>query len=340
MITKARIVGLLIFVGALGIMGAFYKFYLQEKFEAYGRDQKFHDMLATALNDLNTTFHGTRPEVVTGAWSAQVNPWNDALTQRTGYFTFGTWLDHEKYPKGNAPMIRFWYEDKIGKDFTKFYQDALKKAPELRGFPSMDQLIANFGVALPGNWLGLNVTEEMVSEELQKLSFGFAASNLLLDAKPTAVYDVRPWPELQSNEYKLLKVRRLGLRFQMKAKELVAFLEKLRTEKRYFTVDAMRVTYPYLSNPNEPELFVEMLLSQAAYAKPSGNFLASSSSMASGPTDAKNAFAQSFGASRRGMGGRRGAGRGGDTGAAGAEAEPGAIGKAWKWFKLKVLFMK
>lgn len=339
MITRSRVIGLLILVGVLGAVGASYKFYFQKKLEAYSRDQKFHDMLDSTLKELNNTFHGTRPEVVTEAWSAQVVPWNDALTQRTSYFSFGTWLDHEKYPQGNAPMIRFWYEDKIGKDFTKFYQDALKKVPDLRGFPAMEQLIANFSVTMPGQWLGINVTEEMVSAELEKLSFGFAASNLLLDAKPTAVYDIRPWPESVSDEHKkLLKFRRLGLRFQIKTKELVAFLEKLRTEKRYFTVDAMRITYPYISNPNEPELFVEMLLSQAAYAKPSGNFLASPASMGPGQTDAKNAFAQSFG-SRRSMGGRRGGGRGGPAGA-GEEAAPGPAGKAWRWFKTKVLYMK
>ncbi len=338
MFTKARLVILLILLSVAGVMFGAYKFYFQEKLAGYSRDQKFHDMLSTALKDLNNTFHGTRPEVVTEAWSAQVNPWNDALTQRTGYFSFGNWLEHEAYPKGDAPMIRFWYEDKLGKDFNKFYQDMMKKVPDLRGFPSADQLIGAFNVTMPADWSGVNVTEEMVSKELEKLSFGFAASNLILDAKPTAVYDVRPWPERVSDESKkLLKVRKIGLRFQIKTKELVGFLEKMRTDKRYFTVEAMRITYPYISNPAEPELFVELLVSQAAYAKPSGNFLASPASMAPGKTDAKNAFAQSFGGARK-VG--RSRAREEDAQATGQPQELGTMGKAWKWFRNNILFTK
>lgn len=349
MFKRERIISMVLLLMMAGVFLGVYQFYFKDKLAAYKQNEDFHGQLVAALDTMSKTFHGSNPELAVEAWSAQVNPWSDARRQRAGYFMFGDWLKVDEYPKKDAPMVRFWYEERLNKNFEAFLQDIAKRFNTLKAFPPTDQLVRDFGVLMPSEFTGVEVTEPMVTTELKKLSFGFRACTFLCESQPTAVYGVYPWPEQKLPAYKdALTTRYTGYRFQMRMKDLVAFLEKLRLSERYFSVDALKISYSYLAYPVEPEMMVDMLVSQLAYARNLDEEL-------SGPAPAAGAVSTpgAPGAASPGLASAGAASAGAQSAASGDDddrfgrrrrgsaptQEPtSTAGRAWKWFKRNVLY--
>ena len=134
----------------------------------------------------------------------------------------------------------------------------------------------------------------------------------------------------------LLVLRSTGAFVEMTMKNLVKFIEDdLRTADRYFTVDALRISYPYIAYDVKPQLQVRMLITQAIYKTRSpGGRPATGAPAADG---APGIGAGLDGVTQAQQLFRSMKGRGGSSRRAPAE-EPGVVGKAWKWFKRTVLY--
>lgn len=323
---KARVLSTMLLLAVFGAFGAVYQFYFKEKLESYSEDQKLRDNLESAYTDLKSTFQGYQPDVLTKAWGDQQLPWQQAVESRTGYFNDGGWYVAEKPPE-DVPILRFWYGETANKMILDIYQKMVEA--RLSYFPV--DLYSQFNVVRAEEWQGLNVKRWEAVKNLANLAFGISALQMLLDAKATRIDTVVLWPlQDKAKHNNLLKSRTIGMRFAITMENLVKLLEKLRQADQYWSVDALKIEYPYLAYPAEPQLTVQMLLTQLA-AKPKPQ--AAAGAVAPGalgapaatpgllPSPALSTPQALFSMQDRPMG------------LPVKTAEPGFLAKAWKWFK-------
>lgn len=332
--TKGRIIYAVTLLAVLSAFGAVYQFYLKEKLEAYHQDELLKKALEDTYSSLAQTFSNTSPEKLVQIWKFQSQPWNDALEERSKYFTAGDWFDHESPPKEGV-ILKVWYEETSNKMIWKLYEKVGEKmAGRYDLFPG--DIRGTLGVPSISDWAGQNVTEDIVNAALGRLSYGIKVCDMLLAAKASSIRDIVIWPERVDREgySDLLRLQTLGLSFTMTSKDLVNFLEEnLRLADRYFNVDALRISYDYIAYPNEPHLNVEMLLTQAMFnprsaAPPGGGAPVAAPGMP--PMGPQELWA------RQNMQGMRPRSR--RYGDEGPPPEPGFFGKAWKLFKRYVLY--
>jgi len=327
--TTGRTVSALILVAVLGAFGAVYQFYFREKLETYKQDRLFKDELEKTYQALETDFSGYKPDVLIRAWKGVVQPWNDAIADRAKYFNCGDWYEHESAPE-EGPILKFWYDDESNKMIWDFYQKVLTAMGTYNRVPA--DIRAMLGVPYVSEWAGINVTKQDVRLALDRLSFGLSACELLLDAKATRIDNVVLWPHRQDQKSgKLLKLHTVGLAFSMTLKDLVAFIDSLRTQDRYFNIDAMSISYRYIAYPVEPQPDIQMLLTQGEFAPPKERpggvrSLQPSAPGGGGGGSARELFARGFGRNRPEREDRM------------AQKPPGPFGRAWKWFKRHVLY--
>lgn len=311
---RGRIIYASVLFSVFAAFGAVYQFYFKARLEAYRKDELFAIELQGTLDGLADTFKETTPDELTRAWRAQIQPWNDAVTERAKFFNLGGWFEHEK-PPAESLILKFWYDEQSQKELRKLYQKVGEKMGRYDLFPP--DIRENLGIPVLDDWANIDVTERDVNRELARLNFGIKTCELLLDAKVSSLNDVVMWQTAyQSPAYnKLLNLQTTGMSFTITMKNLVALLEeKFRLANRYFTVNGLRITYPYIAINAEPELQVEMLVTQAEFVnqQEGGNL--------------RQAFDQNV------------APRTAPTTAAPApSAVPtGFFGKAWKWIKVNI----
>ncbi len=319
---QGRIIGAVVLVAVFGALGFGYVMYIQPQFDTYKKDEMLRASLDETFNQLKDTFQGYKPELLMSAWQDKLQPWRAAREERAGYFNYGEWFNHEKPAQDSARMVKFWYSDTANKMTQDFYTELYKKYGRYDTYPQ--DLRAAVGAASDSEWQGRDVTDTEVNLNLDKLAFGLSACRLLMKHNVPQLTQLRLWPPRYCEEYGLMLVAQtVGLQFTIGTKDFVKMMDDLRTGDRYFTVDALKVTYPYVAYNVEPQLQVSMLLSQAQY---------------------RRAFVQ------KSEGGQGVAGGPAAPGAAPGTvlpprppapeiAEPGAVGKAWKWFKNNILYI-
>lgn len=332
---RGTIISVLVLVLALGAFGAVYQFYFKPKLEAYKLDEQLEARLQTAYDEVTEMFAGRDPEMLVRAWRDEIQPWREAYAQRTSFFSWGNWNVHEPIPQ-EGPILKFWYEEQSNKMLFELYEKVGQNFGNYALFPA--DIRRDLGVRTVDE---LNEdTEQAISWELTKLNYGITMSNLLMNAKATSIQHIYLWPPRQDPAHnQLLRLRTMGLAFTMSSRDLVAFIEEqFRLANRYFNIDGIRITYPYIAYNAEPQLQVEMLVTQANYAgRPSGSpppamqpgTMAAPPGM---PGTAADVYAasgipetpESF-ASRRQQ--------------QEPQPEPGMFGRAWKWFKRHYLYM-
>ncbi len=327
---KARIIYALALCTVLGIFFGVYQFYFKEKLAAYQRDAVLCQKLEERLKDLEEFFQKSDPDTIVREWRSQVVPWTEAIIDRAKFFTFGDWYEHEKPPKEGGGILKFWYDEQANKLVYDLYQKVGERMgrydlfpPDIRqamGAPTLDDLAST------------DVNEEDVNLWLGRLVFGIKACEMLLEAKASSISQVSLWSMRRDDELMLMQT--VGCSFTMTMRDLVKLLEdNLSCAERYFNVNAIRITYPYIGYNIEPQLNVEMVLTQEAFKQVRLNALAEGNipgvgGPGQGPTaapGARDAYRTS------GMDRSRGAGQ---TPA----AEPGFFGKAWKLFKRYILY--
>lgn len=273
---RGFVVATLALVLALSGTGAVYQFYVKERMSEYAAHLEEETVLEERIERLQKTFYGTKPETVLATWRGETQPWVEAVRVRSKFFNLGDYTLREEVPPEKIP--RFYYKDEYPKRFQKIEQEAWSHNIVLDG--------VDFGVPTPDGIKGTNPSAEQVSEWLTRFKYVASVTRFLIEANATTIDEVNIWePRMKGN----IEMRSAGLRFQMPMKELVTFLDALRMENRFFSVDALWVSNQQLRNPL-PLLQVEMVLSQALYKEgdmkgggPGGVRLA-------GGLDLKNAF--------------------------------------------------
>lgn len=322
---KGRIIYAAILLAVFGVFGGVYKFYFEAKLKAYSQDDQLKNKLEGVLEDLETTFSNTDPDLLTREWRTQIVPWGDAIADRASFFTMGNWFDHEMPPK-EVGILKFWYDQECRKMLRALYEKVGEKMGRYDLFPQ--NIMGDLEIPTVDDWATIDVTEQEVNRQLARLSFGISACQLLLEAKASSISEVVLWPTIpRAAQYgKLLNLQTVGMSFTITAKNLVSFFdEKLRLSDRYFSVNAMRIKYPYIAVNREPELEVELLVTQASFAKPDQE----GGGAAAGPgqkPNLENEYTQ------------RVVPRAPRAPQA-PPPEPGFFGKAWKLFKRYVLVM-
>ena len=241
-------------------VGSAYQFYYKQRLAQYAENLETLNSLEAALVDLETKFEGKDPEGLITHWRNQVQPLAEKVVQRAQFFNTGDALQIDPIPEGK--LLRFYYADEFVKMLNELRQDAVSRTPYC---PYPDA--STFGAARPEELEGRTVTEEQVKQWLRLIKFGSATVRMLMDAKALSIYDVQVWPRRDEG---MLSMRTVGLSFVMRYADLVAFIDKLQLENRYFNINAIGLQNRYLRWPTEPPVEVQMLLTQADYNAAAG----------------------------------------------------------------------
>ena len=313
-------------VAVLLIIGAVYQFYFRAKLEEYGNDQKLLEALNATHGQLKGAFGNGDPDDVIRAWSGEVEAWKDAIDTRVPFFSDNLWRIHEQPPEGEL-ILQFWYGDqttKVINDFVRRVQEkygatAWQAVPQ--GFPHNIQTM--FGVTAAQQWQGLNVTPELVNQELERLSYGISAFELLMNNGAQRIAFVKV-EELGSSGFigKDVDYVRIAYSFSMDMKTLATFLDKLKSDESYYSVQGMKLTYPLILDRREPLIQVDMYLQRTKAKESLG-----SESLA---TDAGTGYNTLLDTTRSTANEDREP----------VEPEVGAIAGAWKWFMRTVFLVK
>ncbi len=333
--TKRRIIGTLLLFTAFGAFGAVYKFYFEEKLQSYKQDQELLARLETTREDMEQFFSYVQPDVLTNSWRAQIQSWDQALNERSRYFNFGEWDEFPEYP-GDGPILRFWYQDRVDEMLESYYRMVYEKMGRYDLVPDVSTAM---NIMTIDTWDMMNGDEQYAHRELARLSFAISFMEMLMDHDVSAVSAFSMWPRATAGSGQLLTRQTVGVQVSMSAQNFIRLVEHMRTSDRYFTIDAMKIAYPYIGYEREPELFIELLITQARFRMPDA-------------TDTGITLAADNGASSPGMGQQMlGMGMLGPGGMQqsmfdmnfGAQRnmppppEPGMFDRAWRWFKRVVL---
>ncbi len=330
----------LIYVGILGLvfLGVFlvYQFYFAAKLEEYARNRELLASLNTTNGNLRTTFGDAAPEDVIVDHKGKVEAWNEAIEVRVPYFTDGDWRIHET-PPDDVFILQFWYGDESRELVKGLWEKAQKtygatvyqNMPE--GFPT--NLQSTLNVTYAEDWQGLDISAKLVNEELERLSYGISAYELLMNNDAQQILHV-DMLDIGSSGFvgKGVDYVRLGLSFTMEMKPLVTFLEKLRSEDSYYSLAGLKIRHPYVAARYEPRLRVDMYLLRAHTTEtktPGGTDVAPNAESVYN-TQLIGQVAQSNLSIDDEEGNPRRV----------PLNEPGTIAKGWRWFKHTVLFMK
>lgn len=321
----------LMFAVCLGV----YQFYFKAKLVKYAEDKKLLESLNSTYASLNGTFRDEDPDAVIARHRATVESWKDAIASRMPYFNDADWREFEKVPE-DVFILQFWYGEQTEKMIKEFWEKAQKKygAQVYQAVPMDIQTM--LGVAYREQWQGYNITQELVTTQLERLRYGLSMFELLMDAnakyiRQVSIYDPQPSGFIGST----VEYSRAGLSFGMEMEDLVKFLEKLRMADSYYSIEGLKISHPYIMMKYEPVMEVELFLLRARPKVDPNAAAASGTTVAAGATAATPAPA--FG--RPGQApllGNLDASID-DEDAEPVEPEPTGFGKFWRWFKRTVL---
>ncbi len=246
----------------LAAVGSAYQFYYKQRLARYAENLQTRDSLELVLGDLEKTFESKDPDGLITHLRNQVQPLAEKVVQRGQFFNTGDALQIDPIPEGK--LLRFYYADEFVKMLNELRQDALSRTPYC-SYPDAN----TFGAPRPEELEGRTVTEQQVKQWLRLIKFGSAAVRVLMDAKALSIYDVQVWPGRAEYD-NMLWMRTVGLSFVMRYADLVAFIDKLQLENRYFNINAISIQNRYLRWPTEPPVEVQMLLTQADYNATAG----------------------------------------------------------------------
>jgi len=256
-IRREHIIAIIVLALLVGGGAAVYQFYYKNELAEYALNLKRLDDLEKTLNRLQTTFSGYKPDVLVAANRGEIQPLADEVVQRSTFFNTGDWLQIDPIPQGK--MLKFYYEEQFNKAFNDLRQYAASRTPSC-SYPDT----ITFGAPKPEDMVNRVVTADEVERALRRIHFACSTIRLLMEAKAVAIMQVEMWPARRGFSG-MMSLRITGLSFVMYYKDLVAFLESLRTNERYFSVNALSIQNRYMRWPVEPPVEVKMLLSQADF---------------------------------------------------------------------------
>ncbi|MCC6142986.1 MAG: hypothetical protein IT368_04165 [Candidatus Hydrogenedentes bacterium] len=329
MITRGRVISFIAFLLLFGGMGGVYLFYFKDKLAAYALDEQKAKTFESRYTELADAFHGVDPQKLIPIVRGAIPAWQQAVEQRAQFFNFGDWFEYEEPPEGE--LLRFWYEEQAGEMLRKSQQAALEANPWLTYPQDLREMLQ---APTLQDLTGQTVNEQDVREYLANLAFGLSAFDMLVENGATSISAIHIWPVRPD---KLFSKRTVGMAFTMTLKDLTEMLDELRANTRFFDIDGLSLQHNYIAQNYEPQVSVELLLTQARFRQEASSIAAPSA----GPGGAPGAPGA---AGAPGMPGRPGV----PTGAAAEwtriqetrppEPEPGTFAKAWKWIKRNIFY--
>lgn len=316
-----------------GACFAVYQFYFKAKLEKYAQDKKLLENLNSSYTSLSGAFKNEEPDTVISQYNSVVESWKDAINSRVSYFNDADWREYEKPPE-DVFILQFWYGEQTRKMTTALWEKAQTKygAQVYQVFPPDVQTM--LGVPYAEQWQGYNINKELVTEQLERLSFGISVFNLLMDGgaqmiRQVSLYDPKSSGFIGAN----VEYSRAGAAFIIEMEDLVGLIEKMRSSENYFNVEGVKVAHPYIGMKYEPKLEVEMFI---ARTKPKEAFLtgaegADSQAVASPQAAFSSAFAPGLTPLANPF-------RSADDEDGVAAPEPTGVAKFWRWFKRTVFF--
>lgn len=304
----------------LASFGAVYQFYFREKLEQYNKDRKFREDLEAAAQDISSFFSGTAPETVITRWRNEVQPWAEALQDRASFFDIAGWYEHENPPE-QGRILSVWFGEELRKMEDKLYQDIAEKAPNIYPFP--ENILNSLDVKRQNDEArqAQEITIPFANEQLARLAFGTRFLDLLLEEKILGLNEIAVWPRRQDKNHKgqiVLQTAAADVNIYMR--HLVHLLEVLRRQKRYFHVDAIKVSNPIIATESaqqEPYVRAQLLITQGVFSGTADAGAAGSAKSLFEMSTAKTAVKPPVV----------------------PVEEPGFMGTAWKWFKRNILYM-
>lgn len=256
----------LVLLAVLAAFGGVYQFYFKEKLDTYAKDKRDRMQIEAAAKELSSAFYGFRPEALIALWRAEVQPWADALRDRSTFFNFGDWYDHPVPPE-EGRILKVWYGEELGKMMQELERSIREKGPYVNT-PPLDDLRIKFDVATVEELDQQRViNQDIVIEHLARMNFGIDLINMLLDAKVAGITDLSVWPRRKDKAHKdQLALQTVGLDVYFQMRELTLFFERLRMDNsRYWNVDAIKFYNPNLMSPDKPYVQVRLILTQANF---------------------------------------------------------------------------
>ncbi len=251
-ISKQTIVMVLLLIIALAAIGAGYQFWVKETLERYNEDERYAEELERKLEDLQTTFARTKPELVLEQWRNVIEPWEQSIAQRKQYFTLGDAMEIEEVPEDK--LARYHYEEQYNKLLPALQQEVYEKGVYYQ--------ITGFGVPAPPSLSGASVREEDVERWLRRIALGCDTVRMLADANVRYIQAVELWPP--RTEQGVLRMHTAGLAFSMNLADLVAFIDRLTTDRnQFYDINAIWIANRNLVASAEPLLEVQMLVTRA-----------------------------------------------------------------------------
>lgn len=264
---RERILWTSVLVLALATFGGVYQFYFKEKLASYASHVIVKKNAEDAYKNLVDKFEGANPDEVIRLWREVVQPWKESVIERGKYFDDGGWREHEK-PADDVPILKFWYTKELQTQFTKLYTE-FSQTPGLVQYPPYEQLIKEFRVRELSDFPNGEMQLKDVNQELSKVAFGMQVCRMMMKAKTNYLSHVFLWSPRETKEQDgLIRLWTIGLDFGMDMKTLTNFVDNtLRTSNRYFTLEGIKIQYPYVGYDVEPVLRVQMLLTTATFVE-------------------------------------------------------------------------
>jgi hypothetical protein len=256
---KGTIIGVILLLAAFGATAAVYFLYFQTRLTELKEHQTAMNGIHKRLTELGTTFSNTQPPVVVDTWNQGLQPWIEAVLARTDFFNIAEVPEQVDVPEDD--LHKFFYMEKHPQLQKELMDYAYNNACYLGAF--------DFGVP-DRTTIGPDPSREDVAKWLTRYEFGSAVTKLLITNNASYIENVVLWPMKATNVGTSrgagsIESFTAGVRFAMTLEELANFLETLRTEQRYFSVDAIRIANTQLRNPGA-RLEISMLLTQARYS--------------------------------------------------------------------------
>lgn len=291
-----------------------YQFYFKSRLTEYRENINRQDQLEARLVELEEKFEGTKPEDMVKAERAEVGPLLEAVDRRARFFRTP---EIEETPIPEKGLFKFIYADEYADKFRELEEYAYTRNPPVYLPPT------TFGAPDPES-IQVPKRSEVV-KWLRDIDYGKSRLKRLVDAGAQEIYEFEIWPK--RTQYGLLEMNSLGLYFTMTLRNFVNYMEGLRTENRYLTVEALQIQNRSLRTYAEPLLDIRLILTEARYnvgeGGPGGTLGAGGASDSIGDIFSQLKLGNTaFQASARAK-----------------KDELGIFGKAWKWFKRNILYI-
>ena len=265
---KGLVIAIVLLISALLGMAALYQFYVRVMIEDLQQKKADREQIEQKLDDLETTFYNTKPEVIIKTWRQETQPWADAVFQRTDFFQLRDTPEPIDVPEDKIP--KFYYAD----EFPKLEERLLDYVDEKRcAIPGG----LKFNAPSPDSLAGNNPSAEEVEQWLNDYEYGAYIIRFIADSGASRIINLQIWPPktILTGSTGTIEHRRIGFTISLTYEDLISFLENMRTSDHYFSVDALMLTNSTLRSP-DTELTAKMIVAQTRFTEHDTAFSAGS----------------------------------------------------------------